>query len=289
MNTTKMIGWYSPLAAIVLATISGCASAPPFAAGGARETTKSACSGLSDEERSVNLCFATDEILRVERMPIATRGGDVLTGARMVFRATPGRTTQSLQQLVDCQLAIAASTEGQLPSHVSSYCPLAIAGVTATVHPAGGNFSVEIAPKNAAVARRIGHSAEHGGLASALVRFESAECHDIEPRERAACPLLGPVTTVNDVPQGVQVDFLQSSSVDAVLANMRCHYSFAQSRGFTPEAAACPLYMRGLHLERSADGRGISITVAPANQVDAVRTLVREEAVYARSGAGARN
>lgn len=94
------------------------------------------------------------------------------------------------------------------------------------------------------------------------------------------------MTSINDTPGGVSVEFVPSSSLDAVLGRMRRHYSFAQSRGFSEEAAACPLYLRGLRLARSTDGRAIDITVTSTEMSQESRKRVREEAVFANQAHG---
>jgi hypothetical protein len=273
-------------ASILWMTFASCASAHPVSSPTAkpqvsRESEELACSGIAEEERNTSLCLNTDEILRVERIPIDGRGGEVLTGARMTFRPVPGRTAESLQHVIDCQLARKSLFESQEQYPGGVYCPLAVRGVTARVQPVAEGWTVEVRPNDSRTSHRISHSLAHGSLAPELARFESAECRGIEPKVRAACPLLGPVTAINDLPQGVRVEFPKSVSVDRVLAGMRCHYSFARARGFSEESVACPLYMRGLRLGSSTDGRAIDITVGPAAMVNEVRKRVREEAVFA--------
>jgi hypothetical protein len=274
---------------ILLTALVSCASAPPPAspptASASHEAPKPTCSGVSDELKS-RLC-APDEIMKVERIPVHGRSGDTLTGARMVFRPAPGRTGESLQQAVDCEIADASVIAPQQLSPLVSYCPVAIAGVTAVVRTVPEGFAVEVRPRDRAVSQRISHSVVHGSLALALQRFESAECQGIEPKERAACPLLGPVTAIIDTPQGVRVEFPAAVSVNAVLGRMRCHYSFAQTRAFSEEAAACPLYVRGLRLERSGDEKAIDISATPEAAVGALRKSVREEAVFVPGARGA--
>lgn len=250
------------------------------------EAAPQSCADASDELKG-GLC-AADEILKVEKMPVQTRAGDTLTGARMVFRAAPGRTAASMQRAVDCQIAGTPARDPQQQSPLASYCPVAITGVTALVQAVPDGFSVEVRPRDAAVSHKISHSIVHGGLALALQRFESSECHGIAPKERAACPLLGPVASIIDTPEGVRVEFPEVVSVDAVLARMRCHYSFAQARGFSEEASACPLYTRGLRLEHSTDGRAIDISATPVAMVGEIRKKVREEAVFVRGTPGSK-
>ena len=100
------------------------------------------------------------------------------------------------------------------------------------------------------------HARQHEAAAHALERFEAAECAGIDGAQRRGCPLLGPVIGIEDLPAGVRVVLGPTTSAEEVARHMRCHYAFARARGFSPEAAACPLYVRG-----------IEISVAPGNAV----------------------
>jgi len=122
------------------------------------------------------------------------------------------------------------------------------------------------------------HAKEHERAAAALEKFEEAECREFPERTRAACPLLGPVTKIDDVERGVRVTFAPGTRVDAVVAHMRCHYAYAKARGFDARVS-CPLYMPGIEI--SQDGGGaVEIKVRDRAQVDDLRARAREEAVY---------
>jgi len=279
MNTTTI----PRPSALLLSILTSCASVPPPPPPGPsapEPATSPSCVGLSKDQREIDPC-AVDDILSVEALPVQTRAGDTLTGARMVFRSAPGRTAESLKQAIDCHIAGTQSRDPRQQSPLVSYCPLAIANVTAVVHAVSGGLAVDVRPRDATVSRRISHTVVHGRQALALERFESAACQGIEPKGRAACPLLGPVAAVVDLPEGVRVEFPNGVPVDPILARMRCHYSFAQAHGFSEEATACPLYMRGLRLERSPDGKSIDISVSPATMVSEIRRNVRDEVVFA--------
>jgi hypothetical protein len=198
----------------------------------------------------------------------------------MVFRAKPGATVQSMQRVVDCQLATSATATSKSDRSRLAWCPLAIRGVTARVQQVPEGFAVVVSPTDVSTSNRIAHSVTHGRLAQELARFESSECAGVAPQARAACPLLGPVTGISDLTEGVRVEFAASVPVESVLAGMRCHYSFALARGFAAGASACPLYVRGLRFEPSTDGRGIDITVMSPAKLSEVRERVREEAVF---------
>jgi hypothetical protein len=123
------------------------------------------------------------------------------------------------------------------------------------------------------------HARAHELAALELERFESRECRGIEPRARAACPVLGPATAIRDVPGGVRVELKSSVGVDSVVSSMRCHHAFAQTRGFTVEAAACPLYVRGIRIRRSIDGNAVEILGHTNDVVAEIRKHSRQQVV----------
>lgn len=124
------------------------------------------------------------------------------------------------------------------------------------------------------------HARQHEKAAQALERFEAAECVGFPPAARAACPLLRPVTRVDDIGGGVRVTFAAGTPVHAVFAHMRCHHAYARTRAFD-DAASCPLYIRGIDIKRAADPLAIEITTADWPQVQALRAHTRAEALYA--------
>jgi hypothetical protein len=122
------------------------------------------------------------------------------------------------------------------------------------------------------------HAREHERAAAALEKFEEGECWKFPERTRAACPLLGPVTKIEDVAHGVRVTFAPGTRVDAVTAHMRCHYAYARAHGFDGRVS-CPLYMPGIDIEQ-AGSSAVEITIKDRAKVDDLRARAREEAVY---------
>jgi hypothetical protein len=135
---------------------------------------------------------------------------------------------------------------------------------------------------------RRAHARAHERAALELERFESSACRGIERRQRAACPVLGPATAVRDVPGGVRVELKRGVSVDSVVSSMRCHHAFARTRGFGVEASACPLYVQGISIRRSADGRAVEILGRTNGVVAAIRTHSRQQVVLAPEAKAAR-
>jgi hypothetical protein len=129
--------------------------------------------------------------------------------------------------------------------------------------------------------RRLAHAAAHEEAAELLERFEANECRGVPGRERAACPILGPVRAVVEIPGGVRVELTPAADVAAVVARMRCHYAFARARGFTRDAAACPLYLAGIRISRASEAQAVDIIARSARQADELRGRVLQEVVPA--------
>jgi hypothetical protein len=123
------------------------------------------------------------------------------------------------------------------------------------------------------------HAAQHRKAAKRLEQFEASECKEFPPAARAACPLLGPVVKIEDIPGGIRAIFAAGTRVDAIVAHMRCHFAYAQARGFA-DTAACPLYLRGIEIRRAADPQTVEIVSQDPAAAEEVRRRSREEAVY---------
>ena len=125
------------------------------------------------------------------------------------------------------------------------------------------------------------HAREHRAAAAKLETFTQNECRGFPPETRAACPLLGPVKQIYDINGGVRVVFTPNTRVDAVAAHMRCHLAYAQQYGFQT-VDDCPLYLKGLQVQVSADGKAIELISHEPKTIDAIRARTREEAILVR-------
>lgn len=127
---------------------------------------------------------------------------------------------------------------------------------------------------------------QHKRAAATLETFEATACGGHPEAVRAACPLLGPLAQLEDVPGGVRVTFSDPARADAAVAHMRCHFAYEQTRGFAG-TDACPLFMRGLDIRRAPDDPMAIDLTSPDPEVAAdIRELSRRQAVFA-GGAGA--
>lgn len=114
------------------------------------------------------------------------------------------------------------------------------------------------------------HARAHESAAAQLQSFEAEECRGVSRGARAACPFTGPIARVDDIDGGVRMIFVDASQVDSVVAQMRCHFAWARARGFT-QLPDCPIYIKGIDIHRSSDGRGIDITARDRDVITLVR------------------
>ena len=136
----------------------------------------------------------------------------------------------------------------------------------------------------ATAAQHEKHARQHEAAARALEKFEEGECGKLPSSSRAACPLLGPVRSLEDIPGGVRARLVSATPVDAVVAQMRCHYAFARARGFS-ENVTCPLYIRGIEIKRGDGPDAIEIVSLDPSVEREVRARAREEAVFGKPSA----
>jgi hypothetical protein len=119
------------------------------------------------------------------------------------------------------------------------------------------------------------HAREHEAAAAELEAFEDAECGGFSIGVRAACPVLGPIASVEDLADGVRLHLAEGAPVLAVAAHMRCHFAYARARGFE-RVADCPLYVKGIEIRPTSDGRAIDLTSADDAAVRELRRRAHE-------------
>ena len=129
--------------------------------------------------------------------------------------------------------------------------------------------------------RRREHARQHADAAEFLEQFEDRECRHIPAASRAACPLLGPVVRIDDVPGGIRATFADPKRVPTSIAEMRCHYAYARSRHFD-ETIGCPLYVQGVEVRQALDPRAIEIVSRDQKTSRLIRELSRQQAVFVR-------
>jgi hypothetical protein len=125
------------------------------------------------------------------------------------------------------------------------------------------------------------HAREHEAAAMYLEQFEDHACGGVPPSSRAACPLLGPLVRLDDIPGGVRATFADASRVRPAIAEMRCHYAFARARHFD-EAVACPLYVRGIEIRPGLGPREVEIVAHDEATVHMIQQRSRSQAIILR-------
>jgi hypothetical protein len=121
------------------------------------DAEKSACAGISEEDRDISPFYHREDIQSVSVLTETVKSGKGSTqkevGATVVFRAVPGMTAEWLQRVVDCHLARAAAVGHDMPE--MSYCPIMPKGVKAKVTSAGNGFAVNLSGNDAATVAEI--------------------------------------------------------------------------------------------------------------------------------------
>ena len=140
------------------------------------------------------------------------------------------------------------------------------------------NSETATAEQAAKAQRLAAHARQHLKAAAALEASEDAECQSTPRAERAACPLMGPATSIENIPQGVRVRFTSVAPVDRILKNMRCHLAFSRSRGFD-EVAGCPLYVRGIQIAQGPDASTIDIVSKDPKVATEIRARAPQEVI----------
>ena len=174
------------------------------------------------------------------------------------------------------QHRLEAQREGAATTTQTGTSPAAPAPV-----PGGYDWNAE---RQREAERHREHARQHEAAAEFLEHFENRECRDRTPSSRAACPLLGPVVRVDDVPGGIRATFVDAKRVPAAITEMRCHYAYARSRGFD-EAIGCPLYVRGIEIRQAIDPRAIEIVAHDEKTARLIRARGRQQAVFVRQAA----
>lgn len=126
------------------------------------DAEKSACAGISDEDRDISPFSRTADIVSVSPLHDNVAAGKSTqtreSGASIVFRATPGLTAEWLQRIVDCHAARNAAVGHDMPEMTN--CPLVPKGAKPTVRSTGNGFAVDVRSDNAEGAAEIWRRAQ---------------------------------------------------------------------------------------------------------------------------------
>jgi hypothetical protein len=132
------------------------------------------------------------------------------------------------------------------------------------------------------VRERREHARQHAAAAAFLEQFEDEACVLVPRESRAACPLLGPLERLDDIPGGVRAVFTQPARAKSAVVHMRCQYAFARARHFD-ENTSCPLYVQGVEIRRGVDPSWVEILSRDERTMTLIRERSRERAIYVRA------
>jgi len=123
-----------------------------------RQAEAQACAGIDAEDRDVSPFFHREDIVSVATVETGPPGTIYTTakqpnGARFVFRAVPGLTSEWLQRQVNCHVARAAALGHDVAE--MSYCPLMLKNVRASVSSVGDGLAVEVTSNDAEIVKEI--------------------------------------------------------------------------------------------------------------------------------------
>ena len=130
--------------------------------------------------------------------------------------------------------------------------------------------------------QRREHARQHASAATFLEQLEDRACVPVPREHRAACPLLGPLVRLDDIPGGVRAIFADQTRARRAIAEMRCQYAYARTRHFEA-SEACPLSVEGIEIRAGVDPRWVEIVSRDDQSVRLVRERARAQAVYARA------
>jgi hypothetical protein len=174
------------------------------------------------------------------------------------------------------QHRVAAEREDEAAAQAAGRYKPSQAPPRSPAEPAGYDPNEE--HRREAMSRRE-HARQHAAAAEFLEHFENQECRHVPASSRAACPLLGPVVRIEDVPGGIRATFADRRRVAGVIAEMRCHYAYARARHFD-EAIGCPLYVRGVEIRQALDPSAIEIISRDEKTARQIRERGRQQAVF---------
>lgn len=127
------------------------------------QAEEKSCAEIAPDDRDISPFEHVDDILRVTKVLAdekpALKGGapaehsSALAGVRVVFRAVPGMTVESLQRVLDCHLARNASLGHSVPEMPD--CPLVPNGISAKAEVAEEGFAVHILATDPKVADEV--------------------------------------------------------------------------------------------------------------------------------------
>ena len=96
--------------------------------------------------------------------------------------------------------------------------------------------------------RQMREAFEFQQASERLAKYEDAACNGISKELRTACPVVAPhVDRIQERVEGVTLHLKPGAPAKALVAQMRCHFAFAEATRF--DRVPCPLYIKGVKIE----------------------------------------
>lgn len=197
--------------------------------------------------------------------------------ALLLFLGCAGQELVRADDMTATQHRLAAQQENEAAAKAAGSGP-AVPAAAPAVEPVGYAWNAE---RQQDAERRREHAHQHEAAAAFLEQFEDRECRHVAPGSRAACPLLGPLVRIEDVPGGIRATFADERHVPTAIAEMRCHYAYARARHFD-EAIGCPLYVQAIVIRQGLDPRAIEIVARDEKTARLIRERGRQQAIFSR-------
>ena len=119
------------------------------------------------------------------------------------------------------------------------------------------------------------YAREHEAVADSLIDFHAPTCHGMESETLVVCPLLGPIASVEDIDDGIELTLADGVDRDALLARIQCHISFAGA-GRGASIHQCPLYLPGVSAVAGEGAHRILLRTSSPDDVRRLRLHVRQ-------------
>lgn len=120
------------------------------------------------------------------------------------------------------------------------------------------------------------HAAAHRAAAHQLYSFEERECRAFQPETRRLCPLIGTINKVEYIDDGVRIELKDEVLLEAAVKHMRCHVAVGRTQG-RKGMPQCPLYLKGLTISATGDGRSVTLTTDTDN-LQSLRVRIADHA-----------
>ncbi len=176
-----------------------------------------------------------------------------MTGFLAGCASTSGATPEAMSAKSHEQQA--AEHTKKADEHAEKYDPNAPGSRYSEVH-SGSDFAFEGTEFNPTEVHNIQarkhrrHAEAHLAAAETLRNAEEKACASIAPESRSWCPLLGPIASSENTPNGVRITLKEGTNVEEMVARVGCHIAYGNTQG-REGMDRCPLYIEGVEVKQT--------------------------------------